>query len=73
MQIIKREKYIEIDIPYDEVEEYRDIIESLEFKKNVKDINVPKKIADEIMESVNEDLRIRAKETLKRLKIEISD
>jgi chromosomal replication initiation ATPase DnaA len=70
MEIIRRKDYIEIDIPYDEIEEYKDIIEILEFKKNIKEINVPDDVAEEIMKSVNEDLRVRAKESLKRLGIE---
>jgi hypothetical protein len=73
MQIIKRKDYIEINIPYDEIEEYKDMIEFLEFKKAVSEINVPPEIANEILEEINEDLRKRAKETLKRIGIEVDN
>ena len=71
MQMIKQKDYLEIDIPYEEVEEYQEMIEFLEFKKAVQSLQISKEEAEKIVKEIDNDLRKSAKEWLKRGGVEI--
>jgi len=71
MQMIKQKDYLEIDIPYEEVEEYQEMIEFLEFKKAVQSLQISKEEAEKIVKEIDNNLRESAKEWLKRGGVEI--
>jgi len=73
MNIIKQKDYLEIDIPYSEINEYIDLIEILQFKQALNSIKISKNDAEKLINEINEDTRKWVKEWLKGKNIEISD
>ncbi|RUM57018.1 MAG: hypothetical protein DSY40_01275 [Nautilia sp.] len=73
MQIIKKRDYVEIDIPYEEIEEYNEMIEFLEFKKSLQSLYIPKEESEKMIQEINNNIRENAKEWLRRSGIEINN
>ena len=73
MEIIKKKDYLEIDIPYDEINEYIEILEFLEFKKNLNSFKISSKDASELLSEIESGLRNRTKKWLKGYGIEVCD
>jgi len=73
VQIIKKRDYVEIDIPYEEIEEYNEMIEFLEFKKFLQSLYIPKEESEKMIQEINNNIRENAKEWLRRSGIEINN
>jgi len=73
VQIIKKRDYVEIDIPYEEIEEYNEMIEFLEFKKSLQSLYIPKEESEKMIQEINNNIRENAKEWLRRSGIEINN
>ena len=63
MQIIKRKNYVEIDINYNEIEEYKEILKIIELKNTIENANLNEDIL-KIKEEIENSIREKTKEWL---------
>jgi len=63
MQIIKRKNYVEIDINYNEIEEYKEILKIIELKNTIQNANLNEDIL-KIQEEIENSIRKKTKEWL---------
>ena len=63
MQIIKRKDYIEIDINYNELEEYQEILKIIELKNLIQEAKLNENIL-KVKEEIENSIRERTKEWL---------
>jgi len=63
MQIIKKKDYVEIDINYNEIEEYKEILKIIELKSTIQNANLNEDIL-KIKEEIENSIREKTKEWL---------